>query len=81
MVTVVPESSSPRRFLGEFHTQKWDFSSGPCLYVGNAQGGPSFEVEDPNDSVVEGYYREYIIEGGDLFETEYKYNQFEEERC
>lgn len=80
-MTVEPGTSPPRSFLGHFYQYKWDHSAGPCLYVGNAQGGSSFEVEDPNDSVIEGYYREYIIAGGDLFETEYKYNEFEEEQC
>ena len=81
VVTVLPESSPPRSFLGLFYTQKWDHSSGPCLYVGNAQGGPSSEVQDPNDSVIEGDYLDYFIQGGDLFETEYRFVQFEEERC
>ena len=82
-VTVLPwnESSLPRSFLGIFFTQKWDSSAGPCLYVGNAQGGPSSEVEDPNDSVIEGDYIDYLIPGGDMFEAEYKFAQFQEERC
>ena len=80
-MTVMPESSSPRSFLGEFYHLKWDTSREPCLYAGNAQGGPGYEVEDPNDSIIEGDYSDYIIPSGDLFETEFKYVQFDEERC
>lgn len=82
VVTVEPEAPSPpRSFLGEFYHLKWDKSREPCLYVGNAQGGPSYEIEDPNDSVIEGRYREYIIASDDLFETEYVYTQFADDRC
>ena len=83
VVRVAPESSPARSFLGHIYHLKWDKSREPCLYVGNAQGGPSFEVPDPNDSVIEGRYRDYILQGGDgnLFETSYTYSQFEENRC
>ena len=80
-VTVEPEDSPARSFLGEFYHLKWDKSREDCLYVGNAQGGPTSEFDDPNDSVIEGHYRDYIIESGDLFETTYKYNKFEDDRC
>lgn len=83
IVTVDPESSPARSFLGHFYHLKWDKTRETCLYVGNAQGGPSFEVMDPNDSVIEGRYRDYILQGGDgnLFETDYTYSQFDESRC
>lgn len=82
VVTVESASGGPSRsFLGEFYHLKWDKSREPCLYAGNAQGGPSYEVEEPNDSVIEGRYREYIISNEDLFETRYMYSQFEEDRC
>ena len=76
------EGGSPRSFLGEFYHLKWDKSRESCLYAGNAQGGPSYEVEDPNDSVLEGRYSEYIISNEDrVFDTQYKYSQFDESRC
>ena len=78
---VQPESASARSFLGEFYHLTWDKSRKPCLYVGTSQGGPTYDVEDPNDSVIEGDYRDYIIDNGDLFETAYKYVQFDEGRC
>ena len=83
VVTVEPEDAPARSFLGHFYHLKWDKTREPCLYVGNAQGGPSYEVPDPNDSVIEGRYRDYIFDGADenLFATGYTYSQFEEGRC
>lgn len=81
VVTVKPESASARSFIGEFYHLKWDRSREPCLYVGNAQGGPSYDIEEPNDSIIEGEYNDYIIENDDLFETTYTYVKFEEDRC
>ena len=81
VVTVQPASSAARSFLGEFYHLKWDKTREPCLYAGNAQGGPSAEVQDPNDSIIEGRYRDYIIQSEDLFDTEYVYSRFNEDRC
>ena len=81
VVKVQPKSGPARSFLGEFYHLTWDKSREPCLYVGTGQGGPTYEVEDPNDSVIEGHYRDYIIDNGDLFETTYKYVRFDEGRC
>ena len=78
-----PESSPPRSFLGAFYPLKWDGSKEPCLYVGNAQGGPSYTYsdDDPRDSIIEGRYRDYIMKGGSPFETQYAYTKFDEGRC
>ena len=81
VVTVQPTSSPARSFLGEFYHLKWDKTREPCLYVGNAQGGPSAEVEEPDDSIIEGNYRDYIIKSEDLFDTVYTYSRFNENRC
>ena len=80
-MTVEPESSPPRSFLGHLYHLKWDKTREPCVYVGNAQGGASYEVLDPNDSVIEGRYRDYFIDDDELFGTSYDYSQFEESRC
>ena len=80
-MTVEPPSPPARSFLGHLYHLKWDKTREDCVYVGNAQGGPSFEVLDPNDSVIQGRYRDYILSSGDLFETSYTYSEFEEARC
>ena len=83
-MSVHPKSSPVRSFLGEFYTYTWDATRESCLYVGDAQGGPISIVPDPkfNDSVIEGNYWDYILQGEDenLFETNYTYSQFEENR-
>ena len=52
--------------------------SGPCYYVGSTQGGRTTEREE-NDSVIEGHYTDYQV--SDLFDDNFVYSQFEEERC
>ena len=50
-----------------------------CLYAGNRQGGTIQEVEDPNDSVIEGIYTDYIM--NDEFTTDFKFSHFDESIC
>ena len=57
-----------RRFTGLLLSVNWEFQKTPCFYVGNQQGGPIYEVEDPNDSVIECRYEDYRV--GGAFETE-----------
>ena len=74
-----PASENPRAFTGLLYDITWEFEKGPCFYVGNQQGGPIYEVEDPNDSVIEGTYENYRV--GGAFETEYFFSQFDSNRC
>lgn len=73
-VTVAPESSLPRSFVGEFLHLLWDKTESPCLYAGNAQGGPS-QIDTRSQSIIEGNYRNYIVDG--IFETSYEYSKFD----
>ena len=50
-----------------------------CYFVGNEQAGKLAEVSDPNDSVIEGDYGDYIVES--LFATAYTYSHFLESLC
>ena len=68
-----------RQFVGLLHPLTWELESRQCLYVGNRQGGPIDEVDDPNDSVLQGKYDDYEI--GNLFDTEFDYGHFEDDRC
>lgn len=47
---------------------------GFCLYAGNNQGGNVFEVERPNDSLIEGSYKDYIVSS--IFASDFKFNRF-----
>ena len=52
-----------------------------CYFVSNGQGGKlsKEEISDPNDSVIEGRYTDYIVES--TFATDYKYTHFNETKC
>ena len=62
-----------------FPLKTWDGTDIPCLYAGSRQGGPVYEVEDPNDPLIEGRYYNYIVDGP--FATQYQYSHFEENMC
>lgn len=38
-----------------------------------------YEVQDPNDPLIEGRYKDYIVDGP--FATEFDYSHFNEEMC
>ena len=75
----VSHPSSTRSFTGVLYDLTWEFESKQCLYVGNRQGGPIAEVDDPNDSVIEGSYQDYLTEGA--FVTQFAYSVFKESEC
>lgn len=75
-MTVVPSDDSPSRsFLGDLFPRTWDNTRETCLFVGNGQGGPSGAFADLQDSVIEGYYTDYMIES--MFGTDFKYARVE----
>ena len=73
-----PGHSSYRNFPALFYHLVWDLSEDGCYYVGNSQGGPE-RSRDPINSVIEGSYPQYIVDG--LFDTEFAYERFEESAC
>ena len=73
-------SNKMRSYIGRLYELTWSFKKSPCLYVGNSQGGPIYEVEDPNDPIIEGDYNKYIVD--DLFsEDNFAYGMFDENNC
>ena len=78
-ITVDHPDAPSRVFSGLLQDINWEFQEGPCFYVGNQQGGTIYEVEEPNDSVIEGSYEDYRV--GSPFETAFTFNRFEESRC
>ena len=61
----------PRSFVGIESSVTWELERRPCYFVGSGQAGLLVEVSEPNDSVIEGVYSDYIIES--LFATSYTY--------
>ena len=51
-----------RSFTGLYYDLTWEFEDGPCLYAGNRQAGPIYEIVEPNDPVIEGRYGEYVVD-------------------
>ena len=73
-----PGHPSYRHFPALFYHLVWDLSDDGCYYVGNSQGGPE-RSRDPMNSVIEGSYSQYIVDG--LFDTEFEYERFDENAC
>ena len=78
-VTVRYPGSNERRFVALRSSVTWEFEKKPCLYVGNSQAGPLGEVVDPNDSVIEGTYKDYIVES--IFSPNFKFAHIDDENC
>ena len=74
VITVDHPDSPPRSFVGLKYKRTWEYEKGVCYYAGNTQAGPLPEVSDPIDSVIEGVYRDYIVDS--LFATDYIYSHF-----
>ena len=79
IITVRYPGAPPRSFVGIESSVTWELERRPCYFVGSVQAGPLAEVSEPNDSVIEGVYGDYIIES--LFATSYTYSHFLEGRC
>ena len=79
IIQVEHPESEPRVFTGLLAGYSWEEDDNNCFYVGNRQGGTIREVDDPNDSVIEGTYRDYQT-GGD-FNTAFKFSHFDDNRC
>jgi len=78
-ISVNSSNGETRSFVGSFYERTWDATLSPCLYVGNRQGGPSGEFDDPNDSVLQGSYQDYEVSG--LFSTDFDFSEFDSDGC
>lgn len=78
-ITVQHPSCPQRRFSAILLEVDWEFKQNPCFYAGNQQGGPIYEVEEPNDSVIEGDYENYRVLGD--FSSEFAFSRFNEAMC
>ena len=76
LVELMPKNKPKRSFVGFLYDRTWNFEEFPCIYAGNSQGGPIYEVADgePNDSLIEGTIEDYSI-------TNFVYDHFDDSRC
>ena len=79
-ITVTRTGSPQRVFTGQLDNRIWDRSLEPCLYAGNQQAGVIYEVEEPNDPVIEGNYESYRVPSA-FEETDYRFGRFDESMC
>lgn len=71
--------SQQRLYVGVLGRLTWEVEEGPCLYVGDSQSDSTYEFEDPNDSVIEGLYTDYIVSEG--FGDDFKFGLFDVDKC
>ncbi|XP_065884189.1 uncharacterized protein [Dysidea avara] len=79
-ITVDHPQAPVRSFVADLYHRTWDRSLDPCLYAGNSQGGPISELDDPNDSVIEGEYSDYEVADG-IFGRDFKHNRLLTTSC
>ncbi len=79
-VTLTTAGKGPRSFTGWLHSLTWEAKEAPCLYVGDGQSGPVYEVIEPNDGVIASTYSDYQVEGA-FSEEEYAFGRFNKDRC
>lgn len=74
-----PGCPQQRTFTAILLGVDWEFNKTPCFYAGNQQGGPIREVEEPNESVIEGDYTDYRVESA--FNTQFRFSRFSDQMC
>lgn len=75
VITFTQSDGNVRKVPAKLHSRTWSSSQvSPCLYAGDSEGGYLFEVEEPNDSLLEGSYQDYVM--ATMFSTNYKYSKF-----
>ena len=79
-VVGITTSGVSRSYTGWMYGLTWDTEDGPCLYVGNGQGGIIREVLSPNEGVIEDIYKDYQVSSA-FSEENYKFGSFDEARC
>ena len=61
------------------YNTSWRNESKPCIFVGFSQGGPTGEVADADDPVIEGSYKDYNMTRP--FRTNFDYTVFDDAKC
>ena len=79
VVRVDHPDDPPRQFVAELFQRTWDKTMKPCLYAGDGQGGRIFDQVTPNDPVIAGTFRDYIVSS--IFASNFVYNKLERRNC
>ena len=79
-VDLKPSNRPPQSFIGFLEPVTWDFTHQQCIFAGNSQGGPIYEVGDgePNDSLLQSKsYTAHDYKTDSAFDPTYLYSQFD----
>ncbi len=68
-----------REFTAWLYPLTWEHRREYCLYAGNQQAGSVYEVVSPNDPVIEGTYKDYLVDTA--YGIDFAFAQFDEGRC
>ena len=79
VIQVSHPDSDTRVFTGLMSGTTWEHQNTPCFYAGNNQAGKIVEIDDPNDSVIEGDVMNYRVSSA--FGTAFKFTHFDSSRC
>ncbi|XP_064387566.1 uncharacterized protein LOC135335869 isoform X2 [Halichondria panicea] len=81
VVTTNHPNEPPRSFVGWLWPLTWEYKMEYCLYAGQNQAAPLYEILDDtvNSPVIFGEYTDYIVDSP--YATDFSYSHFEESRC
>ena len=71
-ITASYPGAPERTFIADYGKRDW-LDNRPCLYAGNRNGGPIWEVKG-SSSVIEGKASDYKVDG--LFDTDFQFSKY-----
>jgi len=77
----VTTSGVARSYVGVYHKVTWEHREESCLYVGDNQASPLGYSLTPNDGVLEGDYRDYVVNTDFSELGPFKFGLFDEGSC
>ncbi len=81
VITTSHPDEPPRSFVGWLWQVTWEKKKEYCLYAGNRQAGPLYEILDDtvNSPVIFGKYADYKVDTP--YDTDFSYSHFNESEC
>ena len=81
VITTNHPDEGMRQFVGWIWPRTWENQHEYCLYSGQYQGGPLYEIVDDtvNDGVIFGTYDDYEVDSS--YATNFSYTHFDKSQC
>lgn len=80
LVNITTPTGRSRGLVGFIHPNNWQGDQQTCMYVGDRQGGPNYNIAGYSDGVVEGSYKDYQVPDP-YNEGNYKFGLFDRKIC